>query len=287
MQVVPFPARQPRIHYRHELRTLTYVTLDEANGGIVRNLNNDGMAVQAVAPLRQEQRVRLRFELRFPRLRIETHGLVSWATPSGQCGIRFLELPARTRHQINEWIFANLLDAAGREETHPHSIFGSSNVAVIRELETAEENDGLTLSPTPNPPIRLEPMAAQGNETSVPYQHPEEDIEESLAEPAGNSNTQLNWLSRPLSGRTLARMVDSLVIFAGMLLFALTFLSVAHELPQWPLTACAALVAGIFVIAAYRIVFAVFGGASLGARLAQAGSGMEREENAEGPDRFR
>jgi len=67
MQFATFPARQPRSHYRHALRTLTYVTLDEANGGIIRNLNHEGVAVQAVAAPRVQQRIRLRFELRFPR----------------------------------------------------------------------------------------------------------------------------------------------------------------------------------------------------------------------------
>src|SRR5258708_8244778 len=100
MQSATFPARQARTHYRHELRTLTYVTLDEANGGIVRNLSHEGVAVQAVALLRQQQRVRLRFELRFPRLRIDTSGQVSWASPSGQCCIRFVDLPALTRPNI-------------------------------------------------------------------------------------------------------------------------------------------------------------------------------------------
>src|ERR1017187_10977199 len=98
MQSVFFPARQARTHYRHELRTLTYVTLDEANGGIIRNMNHEGVAVQAVAALHQQQRVRLRFELRFPRLHVETYGQVSWASPSGQCGIRFVDLPARATH---------------------------------------------------------------------------------------------------------------------------------------------------------------------------------------------
>ena len=101
MQVVSFPARQARTHYRHELRTLTYVTLDAANGGIIRNLNSAGVAVQAVAPLRQQQRVLLRFELRFPRLRVEAYGHVSWASSSGQCGIRFVDLPAQTARQID------------------------------------------------------------------------------------------------------------------------------------------------------------------------------------------
>ena len=127
MQTATSPARQTRTHYRHELRTLTYVTVDEANGGIIRNLNHEGVAVQAVGPLRRHQRVRLRFELRFPRLRVETYGQVSWATPSGQCGIRFVDLPARTRRQINEWIFSNLLGAVARDVRSYHrSIPGTS-----------------------------------------------------------------------------------------------------------------------------------------------------------------
>jgi PilZ domain len=281
MQVVPFPARQPRIHYRHELRTLTYVTLDDANGGIVRNLNHEGVAVQAVAPLRQQQRVRLRFELRFPRLRVDAYGEVSWATPAGQCGIRFVELPASIRHQINEWIFSNLL-AATRED----SIFGGSVVPVVAEPEPAADHDGLTLSVSPNPPIRFDPIAAGRHEASALSPHRHEDIEEESSG-APNSGAQLNWLSRPLSGRTLAWIVDGLVMLAGLLLFALIFLSVAHELPQWPLTVCAALAAAVFVFAAYRIVFAVFGEASLGARLAHTAPGIAGDEEADRLDRFR
>src|ERR1700730_10492441 len=126
-------ARQARTHYRHELRVLTYVTLDEANGGIIRNLNHEGVAVQAVAPLRREQRVRLRFELRFPRLRVEAHGQVTWASPSGQCAIRFVDLPAPTGRQINEWIFSNLLDSVAHDASHPHPVFASSALFIAPE----------------------------------------------------------------------------------------------------------------------------------------------------------
>ena len=47
MQAATFPVRCARTNYRHELRTLTYVTLDEANGGIIRNLSREGVAVQS------------------------------------------------------------------------------------------------------------------------------------------------------------------------------------------------------------------------------------------------
>jgi hypothetical protein len=290
MQSVSFPARRARTYYRHELRTLIYVTLDEVNGGIIRNINHEGVAVQAVAAMRPQQRVRLRFELKFPRLRVETNGQVTWASPSGQCGIRFVDLPARTRQQIDEWIFSNLVDAIARADAHPRSIFGASVVSIAREenvrhenareeslraQNAQEENDGLTLSAAPRPAIRLE------------HQHSEEDLADRFADPAGDPYAQLNWLSRPLSGRTLSWLVDSLVVTAALLMFALIFLSIAHELPAWPLALGTAAAAAVFVAAAYWGVFAVFGGPSLGARLARAISGFEDEEEDEDSVRIR
>jgi hypothetical protein len=298
MQAVSFPARQTRSHYRHELRTLTYVTLDEANGGIIRNLNREGVAVQAVGPLRQHQLVRLRFDLRFPRLRVEAQGQVTWASPSGQCGIRFVNLPASTSRQIDEWIFSTLLDALARDAAHPRSIFGASVVSIARDKNVREENvrernvrddtvqaenDGLTLSASPRPVIRLDTAFATREDppATLPY------YEEYLADPAADPREQLNWLSRPLSGRTLAWLVDGLVVTAATLLFALIFLSIAHELPPWPLTLATAPAAAIFVAAAYWTVFAVFGGPSLGARLEQAASSMKEEKESERAGRFR
>jgi hypothetical protein len=282
MQTVPFPARQPRNHYRHQLRTLTYVTLDEANGGIIRNLNHQGVAVQAVAPLRLHQRVRLRFDLRFPRVRVEASGQVSWASPSGQCGIRFVDLSARTSGQIDQWIFSNLLDVIAREAAHPHSIFGTPANSIAPDETDLEENDGLTLSPSSRPVIVLEPGLGM-NEAAVACQSPAEASADLACEP----HPELNWLSQPISARTFAGLVDSLVVLAALLLFALIFLSIAHELPQWPLTLSGALAAAVLVAAAYWTLFAVFGGASLGARLAKAASGQEEGEDVEGAGRFR
>jgi hypothetical protein len=291
MQSASFTERQQRAHYRHELRTLTYVTLDEANGGIIRNLNREGVAVQAVGALRQQQRVRLRFELRFPRVRVEAYGQVTWASSSGQCGIRFVDLPARTRLQIDQWIFSNLLDAIERDTTHPHSIFGASVVSIAREENIREQNgreqeedDGLTMSAQPRPAIRLQPSFAQRNE-AFPI-HPFHDSDEYDQHPCDPS-AQPNWLSRPLSGRTLAWMVDTLVVIAALLLFALIFLSIAHELPQWPLALGSASVAAVFVAAAYRAVFFIFGGKSLGARLARTAYVLEDHDEAEVAGRFR
>lgn len=139
MQATLSPARQARAHHRHDLGTLTYVVLDDANGGIVRNLSHCGIGVQAVAPLCPQQIVPLRFELRNARLRIEAQGEVVWATASGQCGIRFLDLPPRMVRQINEWIFGSLLESIPQRWGRTDSIFGG----VVPSSALVEEDDGL------------------------------------------------------------------------------------------------------------------------------------------------
>src|SRR5579872_2721807 len=259
MQVASFPPQRARAQYRHELRTLTYVTLDEENGGIVRNLSHEGVAVQAVGGLRQDQRVRLRFDLRFPRLRVDTRGQVSWANAAGQCGIQFVDLPAELRVQIDEWIFSNLLASLAREVTNPRSIFGPSVISIV-----PEENDGLVVSTPPRLPIAMHPLATEANQEA-----------------------ELSWLSRPLSARTLTWIVDSLILTAGLLLFALIFLSIAHELPEWQLTLSGALAAAVFVAGAYWTLFAVIGGPSLGARLAQAATKQDEEHERDSVNRLR
>ena len=284
MHVVSFPAKQARSHYRHELRTLTYVTLDAANGGIIRNLNSEGVAVQAVAPLRHEQRVRLRFELRFPRLRVDTYGQVSWAGSSGQCGIRFVDLPVQTSRQINQWIFSNLLEEIAREDAQGRPIFANLSSSLSVEENSAaeaEKKDGLTVSPGYRQPIRIEPPHVDGNQPQISMQHRQENLPEAVF-----ARDAMNWLARPISPQTLAWTVDSLVMIAGLLLFAFIFLSIAHELPPWPLTVGAASSVAVLVALAYWALFGMFGGASLGARLAGTESAFRQEEEEE-VSRFR
>jgi hypothetical protein len=323
MQPASLAAPRARSHYRHELQTLTYVTLfeasvdhangQEANVGVMRNLNHRGAQIRLVAPVRPQQRLRLRFELKSPRVRVETHVEVTWTGSSGQCGVCFVDLPARTCHEINEWIFANLLDKAARQP---------------------DQEDGLILSAPARPAIQLEPGAPRLEPRHVPHQsrvdrptidrptvdqptlvrptldQPYEDWRQKrspgagispvrglpvgssptsvAALPASKTRVQTDWLSQPLSGRTLAWLVDSLVMIAALLFFALIFVAIAHELPPWPLTLALVLGAAVFVGLAYWILFEFCGGASLGVRLAEATSGKKRrEDNAKEINRFR
>lgn len=285
------PARQARAQHRHELRTLTYGTLEQANGGIIRNLSHEGIGVQAVAAVRPRQQLRVRFELRYPRLRVETRGEVMWSTFSGQCGIRFLDLSPRMTRHINEWIFGNLLEGMSLPADRTDSIFvesklvesklaGSSfraaKAAVSDVPNAAEQDDGLMISAAPMKAIEL-PTRPEPLETASAC--------EDVAEIAPHPPPELDWLSQPLSGRGLAWTVNTLVMVAALLLFALVFLSVTRESPRWPVAMVAG--AAIFVAALYWGFFKIFGGASLGARLARP-AGSDFEENEEVRDaRFR
>lgn len=300
------PARQLRTHYRHELRTLTYVTLDQANGGIVRNLTHEGIGAQLVAAVRPRQQLRVRFELRYPRLRVETRGEVVWATFSGQCGIRFLDLSPRVARQINEWVLGNLLEGAdiyakslpdSARDLYDGDIREDDLLAPVSELrrdrheisaaeqETADGEDlvgSLMISPTPVKVIELR-SKPELRKAEFKTQPPPRLLkqEAQVSEPESNlhltpDHDELDWLSRPLSARGLAWTVNSLAVISGLLLFVLIFLFVTRELPRWPITLTAA--AAVFIAAFYWAFFRWFGGASPGARLARlAGYDFESE----------
>lgn len=269
------PTRRARKHHRQSLHTLTYVILDEANGGIVRNLNHEGVAIQAVGAVRLHQRVRVRFEMRHPRVKVDAMGEVVWADVGGQCGIRFLDLSVETMGQINQWILGDLLDSV---PSRTHSIFGAaSNVgAETGRDQPAPETDGLLLSQGARKVIQLQPLkwgaesvlaepSAVSGETNQPHAS------------AGTLFEQ-DWLSRPVSARQMAWTLNSLIVIAGSLLFSLVFLAVTQDLPRWPLDLEAGFGAVLFVMALYWFFFRALGGTSMGVRLARLAEGDGRSD---------
>jgi PilZ domain-containing protein len=266
MQAGASPARRTRAQHRHELLTLTYVTLDGANGGIVRNLTHAGVAVQAVAAVRPGRQLQVRFELRGPRLRVETRGEVVWATPSGQCGIRFLDVSPRMTRHIDEWIFGSLLTGLpphlGPDElpvvTRSLTLVASANDNDKDEAEA----DGLMVSSAPVKVIELSLRAEAPQPASI-----RPDGTALSIEAAADPPMDLDWLLQPLSGRSLTWTVNTLAVLAALLLFVLVFLSVTREPPRRPFAMTAG--AALLVAALYWGFFKVFGGGSPGARLAR------------------
>ena len=268
--------RQARVHHRHDLRTLTYVILDQANGGVVRNLTREGIGVQLVTAVRPRQQLQVRFELRYPKLRVETRGEVMWSTFSGQCGIRFLDLPARMRVQIDEWILGNLLEriylhseteSMFAVETLRHELVESAG----SDGNDSASQDGLMVSSTP---LKVIELPARPLATELPR------TDDAVPAPVLG---ELDWLSQPLSPRSLAWTINGMVVLAGVLLFALIFLLVIRESPRWPWAM--AVGDAVLVAALYWAFFQYFGGASAGERLARL-MAPDQHEQPEGT-RFR
>lgn len=281
MQAASTSTRRARKHHRQSLHTLTYVILDEANGGIVRNLNHEGVAIQAVGAVRLHQRLRVRFELRHPRVKIDALGEIVWADTGGQCGVRFVDLSVNTVRQIDEWILGDLLDSI---PSRTNSIFGAASDA---RAETEIEADGLLLSAGARTVIQFQPqtMSEQPvcHDAAVAVSSEKIDPHMSAETPP-----EMDWLSRPISGRKMAWMLNFLIVVAALLLFSLVFLAVTQDFPQWPLDLEAGVGAVIFVIAFYCLFFRTFGGTSMGVRLARLSeSDVGGDHDARASARFR
>lgn len=98
------PTADRRIRSRHQA-LLTYIELGEDNGGMVLNISEGGLAVQAVGALIEDQLPEMRFQLSECRNCIETSGRIAWMSESKKvAGLEFVRLSDQARQQIRAWI---------------------------------------------------------------------------------------------------------------------------------------------------------------------------------------
>jgi hypothetical protein len=233
-------ARRP---YRHSICTLAYVRIDHANGGIIRNLSDSGMAIQAVGRLHAEQVVHLRFELIRPRAKFEVVGQVTWADATGQAGVRFTDIPRNSHRLLKDWIFTDLLTAAVDLNAHgPVLVPGSTE-------------DGLVMSGLPFPPIQL---TDPGRKLACP---------EAIAGTEFNNADRVNvpWWPTGIRKATLARFVDTTVVVSAVLLFSIIVAELTDILPSWLILAGTAVAFALL----YSWLCHFMVGGTLGRRLAQ------------------
>jgi PilZ domain-containing protein/RDD family protein len=237
-----------RQHYRHGVSSLAYVRLDQANGGVIRDLSESGMAVQAVACLVAGQVVQLRFELMKPRVRIEASGMVAWADATGQAGLCFLDLSPGVRQVVKEWVFTELLAAASELAPIRAPIFGLGE----------DQYDGLVFSAAPISAIRLaEPKPPRAAPELEPYGE------------AGDAPVHLWWWPAAFSQRIFARLVDSMIVIAAVLLFAVIAVETAGVFPTWKVALGFAALATFLFGRVYGYLCAILTGMTVGRRLAR------------------
>lgn len=83
--------------------------------GIVLDLSAGGMDVLTAKPLPSAAMVRFSFELPDGHAQIEGDAEVAWGNANGQAGLRFLDMEARMREQLREWLAAHSQDALPEE----------------------------------------------------------------------------------------------------------------------------------------------------------------------------
>jgi CheY-like chemotaxis protein len=76
---------------------------DSSIEGILLDVSAGGMDVLAAKPVASSSLAQVFFELP-DGLRIEANAEVAWSTPTGQIGLRFLDMDSKMREQLGEWL---------------------------------------------------------------------------------------------------------------------------------------------------------------------------------------
>jgi len=238
-----------RRHYRHKVRNLNYVSFDSNQGGIVRDLSQSGVALQAVAPLRQDQQIQCRLSLSNPRLQVEVEGRVAWTDSLGQAGVEFLNVSERAHRLLSEWLITQLLAGAHRA--------------------TGDAAAGLLFSGASRSAISLDrPLQPRSIENAQP-------------------RLRLFWFTLPAV--RFARLVDSVALLCAVMLFNVMALTMTDAFPTWPLAFALVLGTAAVFVGLYWLLFSVWFGITPGQRLAQlaASDRASRRRRERSRSRFR
>jgi len=136
--------------------SLVYVELPSSNGGMMRDLSEEGFAMRAMIPLRAGQQTSFAFSLdEFTR--IEGEGLVDWIEENGRvAGVKFVEIAATARDKIDGWLLRSEEPQTGEQDaTSPRP----PAVSTIEELREQMR----TAPPRPVPPRKEEPPSPEGD----------------------------------------------------------------------------------------------------------------------------
>jgi len=137
-----------RQHTRQAPGSLSYVHLDDNNGGIVINLSETGLAVQAAVSVMEDDLPRLRLQMPRSKTWLEASARVVWTGDSRRTlGVEFLNSSEDFRNQLHEWLAAEAATAAAAAEAFPPET--ETHTATVEEIPLR----GLRTSPQPRPHV--------------------------------------------------------------------------------------------------------------------------------------
>jgi len=92
---------------RQKVNTPAFASFDGVTGGMILDLSEEGMAMQALLPIDGASPAPLHLSLGEPAAYLETTGYIAWADALGRAGVRFSDLPAEARARLREWMTVN------------------------------------------------------------------------------------------------------------------------------------------------------------------------------------
>ncbi len=94
-----------RLHSRERIGSVIYIELASGNGGIILNISEGGLAVQAAMAMMDDHFPSLRFRFSKSDKWIQERGVVAWkSTSKKMAGVQFVDLSEESRTQINRWL---------------------------------------------------------------------------------------------------------------------------------------------------------------------------------------
>ena len=132
---------------------LVYVELESGNGGMMRDLTENGFAVRAIIPLRVGEKTQFSFSLD-SAAPISGEGRIAWVAEDGRvAGLEFSGLSALAHRQIAEWL-ANPGRGAKETPATKRSETGAPSLEQLRtEARTVLSSTPVPVSEAPpNPP---------------------------------------------------------------------------------------------------------------------------------------
>src|SRR5438270_2646487 len=89
---------------RQKMYAPAFASFDGVTGGMILDLSEQGLAMQAAAPVGTRGQVQVQMHLSEPDTEIETTGYIAWADALGRAGVRFSDLPEDARRRLDEWL---------------------------------------------------------------------------------------------------------------------------------------------------------------------------------------
>ncbi len=111
-----FMERERRRYFRYPMETAVTLMFgqDQELKATATNLSEGGMAIRFRGQLPKGAVTKVMFSLPGTQISMEPKGDIAWVDASGHAGLRFTELPANSREQLDRWLTDQLQAAAPR-----------------------------------------------------------------------------------------------------------------------------------------------------------------------------